>query len=496
MSQTGSALYVADPLELHPEDLPDIQGIIVRGFNIPSVRHFVLTIGNVKAAKLFLDAISSGSGPLTITSAAPWPGGEKPPYTLTIGLTAQGLQALELPASVTFNTGNFKEFLCGAVAAAPFVGDTGTPSDPNNWVDKLNSQNADLAHILLTLFTHTAETRDEYSAILRGMFADVIPPEGTAGCEVLEWDVDDILYIDPTTGEEYHKIHFGYTDGISNPIIASADLPPLRPGQLPYVPAWQFVTRDGEMTSYNLPQPPELGQNGSFSAFRILEQNVPAFDAFLQAEGRSEDEQEFLVSKMCGRWRNGNPVVKQPDAPGPILPDNELTDFDYGTDTVGEPCPYSAHTRRANARGGPGVIGMSNPPTDANKQLHRIMRRATPYGPPYSGVDDGKPRGLAGHFIGAVLHDQFEFIMGQWVNSGTFPGGRAQAGLDPLLGDTAKSGDFTYWSNNEAVTVPNLLRFTTVRGGMYCFLPSLTAIKWMAQNGGAPNPWTIPPLTR
>jgi hypothetical protein len=86
--------------------------------------------------------------------------------------------------------------------------------------------------------------------------------------------------------------------------------------------------------------------------------------------------------------------------------------------------------------------------------------------------------------------------MGQWVNSGTFPGGRAKAGLDPLLGDTAESGDFTYWVNKKPVTVPNLLRFTTVRGGLYCFLPSLTAIKWMAKNGGAANPWTIPPLQR
>lgn len=496
MSQTDFSFNFADPLYLHPEDLPDIQGIIVRGYNIPRVRHFVLTIGNVKAAKIFLDAISSGDGPLTVSSAAPWPGGKKPSYTLTIGLTAQGLQALELPSSVEFNTGNFQEFLCGAVAAAPTVGDAGTESDPDNWVDKLNRQNADLAHVLLTLYTNTPEDREEYSKTLRALFADVIPPAGTAGSDVLEWDVDDILYTDPITGEEYHKIHFGYTDGISNPVIAQVDSPPLRPGQLPYVPAWHFVTRNGDMTSYNLPQPPELGQNGSFSAFRILEQHVPAFEAFLQAEGRSEDEQELLLSKMCGRWRNGNPVVKQPDAPGTILPDDELQDFDYGKDTVGEPCPYSAHTRRANARGGPGVIGMKSPPTDANKKLHRIMRRASPYGPPYPGHDDGVSRGLAGHFIGAVLHDQFEFIMGQWVNSGTFPGGRAKAGLDPLLGDTDKSGDFTYWVNKQPVTVPNLLRFTTVRGGLYCFLPSLTAIKWMAQNGGADKPWTIPPVER
>jgi len=46
--------------------------------------------------------------------------------------------------------------------------------------------------------------------------------------------------------------------------------------------------------------------------------------------------------------------------------------------------------------------------------------------------------------------------------------------------------------NENKVTVANLSRFVTTRGGLYCFLPSITAIKWMAQNGGSSNPWTIP----
>lgn len=34
----------------------------------------------------------------------------------------------------------------------------------------------------------------------------------------------------------------------------------------------------------------------------------------------------------------------------------------------------------------------------------------------------------------------------------------------------------------------------TTRGGLYLFLPGITAIKWMAQNGGSANPWKIPKL--
>jgi len=485
MTQTNVNTTPADPLQLHPEDLPDIQGFIVHGYNMPKSRHFVITIGQIGAALEFLDALTSGSGRLSITSAARWPGGVKPEYALNIGLSATGLQALKLPSSVSINQGNFSSFLAGAVAAAKTVGDTG-PNDPAYWVTKLNTANANMAHVLLSLYTNTSEDRDFYSTKLREMFAAVIPPPGSPGSDVLEWDVDPIIDVDPLTGEKFRKIHFGYTDGISNPIIDAVDLPPLRPNQLPYVPAWQFVTRDGSMTSYNLPTPLQFGQNGTFSAFRILDQNVPAFEAFLKADRRDETAQEYLAGKLCGRWRNGNPVVLEPDAPGPMLPDDELMDFDYGTDNVGQPCPYSSHTRRTNSRGGPLVVPVGD-------QIdHRIMRRADAYGPRYEGVDDDHERGLAGHFMCVMFSNQFEFVMSQWVNSATFPGAPAQAGIDPLLGNVTAGSTFTYWKSNKPVVVNGLSRFVTTRGGLYLFIPSVTAIKWMAQNGNASNPWTVP----
>ena len=218
MSQTRFDTTPADPLKLHPEDLPDIQGFIVHGYNMPKSRHFVLTVGQVGAALDFLDTLTSGSGVLSVTSAKRWPGGAQPEYALNIGLTARGLEALKLPASVSINSGNFSSFLSGAVAAAKAVGDTG-PNDPPKWVTKLNTANATLAHVLLSLYMNTAEDRELYSAQLRVMFAQVIPAPGAPGSDVLEWDVDPIMDIDPVTGETFRKIHFGYTDGISNPII-------------------------------------------------------------------------------------------------------------------------------------------------------------------------------------------------------------------------------------------------------------------------------------
>ena len=38
---------------------------------------------------------------------------------------------------------------------------------------------------------------------------------------------------------------------------------------------------------------------------------------------------EMLAAKVCGRWRNGNPLELMPDAPGTTLPMEQLNDFTY-----------------------------------------------------------------------------------------------------------------------------------------------------------------------
>lgn len=67
--------------------------------------------------------------------------------------------------------------------------------------------------------------------------------------------------------------------------------------------------------------------------------------------------------------------------------------------------------------------------------LHRIIRRGIPYGPPYDPTHphDGQPRGLLGLFIAASLRDQFEFLITQWANTGTFTAG-LKTTCDPLIG--------------------------------------------------------------
>ncbi len=68
-------------------NLSDVQGFILRGYNMPLVRHFVLQIQDVAGAKQFLGSLVNGDAAsrLQITTASPWT--EKPDYCLNIGLT-------------------------------------------------------------------------------------------------------------------------------------------------------------------------------------------------------------------------------------------------------------------------------------------------------------------------------------------------------------------------------------------------------------------------
>jgi deferrochelatase/peroxidase EfeB len=249
-------------------------------------------------------------------------------------------------------------------------------------------------------------------------------------------------------------------------------------------------------------EPEALSTNSSFAAFRILEQDVAGFEAFLTDGAATLGiDRELLAAKVCGRWRNGVPLVLSPDsdAPSPPVPDEALNDFDYvsadpaADDTFGYRCPVGAHIRRTNPRSQPVVGGGGH--------LHRIVRRAMPYGPPYDPPEPAKvERGLIGYFINADLTNQFEFLMSQWVNRSDFvmsatgpaPAKGANAvnnisGQDVVLGvndpgdssftlSSAGSGT-TPWSN-QALT--GFSRYITTRGGAYCYLPSITAVRYLA----------------
>ncbi len=302
------------------------------------------------------------------------------------------------------------------------------------------------------------------------------------------------------------RVHFGYRDNISQPTVAGDPCAVTSTVGPPPVPAWTLVLQQCDQAIYNLRPFPEsemqaddnedsskrsnhfynnrslqLLLNGSFSAFQKQEQDVQAFEAYLtKASVASGLSRELIAAKFCGRWRNGTPLALAPDEQKD-LPDDQLNEFNYNpNDLKGRYCPQGAHIRRMNPRGSV-VAGTVN--------AHRIMRHGMPYGPPFdpSNPDDEHNRGLAGHFIGANLEQQFEFLMKVWANRGE-PLGMSSNEKDPLIGDNDKeTSRFTMPDADCNHVLKGFGRFVTTKGRVYLFLPSIKALRILSESRYLPR---------
>jgi Dyp-type peroxidase family len=434
-------------------DLADIQGLILHDYPVSYVRHFILRVNRVSAARRCIGALlpSGTANDLMITTAASeWPQDAGPEYCLNIGFTYAGLQALQLPETSLDAFAKFKAFAAGAVKRAEVVGDTG-PSALAHWIEVL--RNPTEVHVLLFLYARNRATLEAKTKQLRALCA-----QHDAFSELpFPHDIyDGAALPDPDAEKGFpgRIIHFGYRDGISQPAIAGAPPSGFLDGQPP-VPAGAFLLgypSQWRGFRYPVPRPAELGHNGSFAAFRIFKQDVQAFETYLSNQAGDDAGKEAIAAQICGRWRNGVPLVLFPDSPDTKIPKEQWNGFDYADDPAGERCPFDSHMRRTNPR------GESERVAGADGHQRRIIRRGMPYGPPYNrdNPEDNIERGLLGLFICASLEDQFEFLMANWINGSGFRPEIPHGSTDPMF------------------------RFVTTRGGAYCFLPSLTALKHIA----------------
>ena len=93
--------------------------------------------------------------------------------------------------------------------------------------------------------------------------------------------------------------------------------------------------------------------------------------------------------------------------------------------------------------------------------------------------DDGVDRGLMFAFVGANIGRQFEFVQSEWINDGIFFGGGTDK--DPVIGSNHNGGgNFTLPKKPLRKRVQGIPNFVVTRGGEYCFMPSLSAIRWLA----------------
>ena len=423
-------------------DLPyeQIQGFVLRGYTHPRARHFMINLPTGAAGRKFIAAVL----PL-ITTAVEWQ--VKPAQCYNIGLTKDGLAALGINVA---SAGLVTEFVEGAIARGKRcvqpeydLGDTGT-SAPDHWILGLGSGDV---HIILSLFALDPEAREAGTQVITAMMKE-------AGVQQLGFqDADDVL------GDS--RVHFGYHDSLSQPNIAGA--PPRNSmDDQPIVSTGEFVLGYNAENSVFRAGPSFDPANGTYSAFRILEQDVDAFYEYLATAASEYDlPQEVIQAKLCGRWADGTPLVLSPDTPDPKVSRNN---FDYSTDKPARSCPIASHIRRSQRR-------------NEDTQQHRLLRRAAPYGPHYV-PKDGVERGLTGHFICSSLQQQYEFIISQWDN-GSGVTGQAR---DPLIGaiDETSPPDFILYWQKQKKHLEGFGRFTTTRGGAYCYLPSISGLQTLA----------------
>jgi deferrochelatase/peroxidase EfeB len=289
-------------------------------------------------------------------------------------------------------------------------------------------------HILVTLHAVSPEALMIYSDRLSALFA-----EGDAFREI--WRQDGMALTEMKDGKPVFtsKVPFGYTDGISMTTIRGGPERYSPDHQQPCEP-WLFVLLD-EAENYFVPEPRELGLNGSFAVFKMIRTDVVGFENFLQSN-KDKINPELLAAKLCGRWRNGVPLALSPETdspPGGISPE-QLNNFEYvNADGSGDPkglrCPVGAHIRRINPRGQP-VTGQGQP--GGSNDTHRLIRRGIPYGPNYDPTQpyDGIERGLLGYFINSSIENQYEFVLSQWVNDSAFAGAVRldPKSKDPMIG--------------------------------------------------------------
>jgi Dyp-type peroxidase family len=447
----------------------DIQGFVLRGYNMPFARYLFLHFDDATKACQWIGQLLH-----RITTGQRWDNG-KPQSTLNIAFTHRGLAALDLPAATLLSFP--VEFQQGMRKRADILGDTGLNA-PERW-DALwldGEVHAWVAVHALHLAVLEAECAHVLGEIEKSGGASLIGSQDAAS-----------LVMD---GSASAKEHFGFTDGFGNPdflgverktqpgqgkLMADGSWAPLATGEL----LLGYADEAGELPV--APVPHLLASNGTFMVYRKLHQNVATFRRYLEEHATSYGGgKEKLAAKLIGRWRDGTPVELSPDQMDQeMVKDSERnTNFTYGADSEGTRCPVGAHVRRVHPRDAFGFEGRL-----VNRR--RITRRGLPYGPAATEgevVSDAQERGVVFMALNANISRQFEFVQQQWIEYGN----DAHLGndKDPLMGNHGGVGKFVVQGDRNATNPPyicsHLPNFVELRGGDYFFLPSITALGMIA----------------
>src|ERR1700736_4281970 len=349
-------------------ELEDIQHILLTRTPAMTGRYEFLSFDDPAGGRAWLSELidrvdSAATAQASMDSTKRW---------ITLAFTWSGLRAVGLPEE---SLATFPEaFRQGMAARADIIGDTGT-NHPDNWVGGLAG---DDLHAIAILFARTEDEHRRCTSEHDNLIARC------PGVRVLSF-----LDLNATPPFNYAHDHFGFRDRLSQPVIeGSGEVPtpgsgaPLKPGEF----ILGYPDENGPPA--NLPLPEILSRNGSYMAYRCLQEHVGRFRDFLREHGKTHEEQELITAKLMGRWRSRAPLTLAPEQDDPALGADlqRNNDFNYKEmDPHGYAVPLGSHMRRMNPRD-----------TAANMNRRRMIRRGATYGPhlPDSAADDRADRGI------------------------------------------------------------------------------------------------------
>ncbi len=435
-------------------ELTDIQSGVLRPRPAPYVATYIaLRIADRTAGRELMDRVAR-----VVTSAA-HPSSPLADTWVSVALTCEGLKALGVPQQ---SIDSFSwEFRQGMASRAKELGDSGE-SSPENWEEPLGTA---AVHVVIVAVSPDPERLEAALARARATYRSM------KGIEAI-WRQNCHALPD-------EKEPFGFRDGISHPAIEGSGIPGSNPKERP-LKAGEFVLGyPDELGGIQKTEPELLGRNGTYVVFRKLHQRVADFRRYLNANSNSPQEEELMAAKMMGRWRSGAPLALCPLHDDPQLGADSRRNNDFlfeADDPAGFKTPGGSHIRRTNPRDA-AIAGVA--------RIHRMIRRGTAYGPLLpEGVldDDGAERGLMFAFVGAHIGRQFEFVQSQWVNDGIFFGGGNDR--DPIIGSNGGGGKLTVPRRPVRRRCQGIPQFVVTRGGEYCFMPGLRALRWLAELEG------------
>lgn len=442
-------------------DLDDIQGLILRSRPEPYVgAHAMLHIDEPEGGCAFVAELAEH-----VQSAKDW-ANDLAAWT-GVAISYEGLRALGVPQdSLDSFPLAFKQGMAGRSAQLIDVG----PNAPEHWDAAFTPGSC---HIALTIYAADNDALDDALSTAMGIY---YRSSGVTLVASHQFGVD-----------EQNKNPFGFRDNISQPTIAGSGVES-QPGQERPIAAGEFILGEDSETGSPLgvPEPTELGQNGSYVVLRKFVSRVGAFNEFLASQAGDPEAQHKLAAKMFGRWRSGAPLVLAPEQDDEELGSDpqRRNDFSFADDPKGLMCPYSSHMRRLNPRDSELTIM-----TDVN--IKRIIRRSSTFGPGWSpevtAAEDAKEdRGIYFVFISARAFDTIEFLQQEWINGGNFIDLGQER--DPIVGDHDDDqtvGQFTIPSGPARKRINGVTTFNRMAGGEYLFMPSLTALRWIGTAGWA-----------